>query len=380
MRYSMKIFWMLLTIAGFACKNDETIVDPLIEDWSVSGRILYQRRIYGADQSPTTFIFDLGASNSDPKVVSLAGYFVHLSDDGKRIVAVGPTFPSDYTWNLFTVDIDSGTIRNVPRSGRYREWDARWSPDGSRIIFAAEYIAVPWPDPHAICTVKPDGSDFHALTDTTQTQSPPTWPTFSPSGSEIAYIRNLHPGSPSPAVLAIISPDGLHQVDLGDAYAPVPPEWSPNGQFIVYARLLTAPGDTNAVRVFVYNVVSSTSSQVAPGAKVTPFGMIWTADGKLACVGNANNYNPASGSGLSVLLCSATTLQVEKVLVDGGFKMTSLVASPNGKYVGIFGIRNQQEGYAFYLSKTQQGGLRFVKSLSSYSDSTLFQYNPYWRP
>jgi len=140
--------------------------------------------------------------------------------------------------------------------------------------------------------------------------------------------------------------------------------------------MLTTAGDTNATRLFVLNTQSNTSDQIAPHDKVTPWGLTWTSTGKIACVGSDNNGQALSG-GHSVLLCSPTTLQVETVLVSGGFGVITLVSSPDGRYIGILGIRTEEEGFALYVVRTDGSGFRFVKTLLTYSDYDLHQHNAY---
>jgi Tol biopolymer transport system component len=365
---------IFLCTAFFAC-NDAEIMETA-DTWDLAGRVFFQPQGNGPYQSGGVWVLDLNTPDANVTIAYPAGYAFRLSMDGKKIVAVGPPSPSD-TWGLFTVALDQLVVSKIPRSGRYLEWDPAWSPDAKKIAFLAEFTALGAPHPYAISTINSDGTDFQAITDTTQSQSPPSWPTWSPDGSKIAYIRNLQPGSPSPALLALILPDGSGQEDLGDAYAPYPPRWSNDGRMIAYGRFLTNPGDTNATRVFIYDTQSGTANQLAPDAELTPWGLTWLISGELACIGNDYNGQPLAG-GLSILVCSPTTRQVEKILVSGGFLTASLISSPDGIYVGILGIRSEEEGYSFFVVRSDGTGFRFIKTLMSYSDFVLQQHNVYW--
>lgn len=368
------ISFILLGTISLSC-NKDTLVGP-VETWDLAGRILFQPYGNGPYQSQGIWAIDLNTPAVNVTIAYPAGYGFRLSPDNKTIVAIGSPTPSD-PWTLFTVQLDRLNVTRLPRYGRYIEWEAGYSPEGTKIVFIAEFTALGSPHPSAMCVVDSDGTGFRTITDSTQSQSPPGWPTWSPNGLKIAYIKNLQPGSPSPAFLSFISPDGFNQQDRGDAYAPFPPRWSRDGQKIAFGRMLTAAGDTNATRLFVFDMQTNTSQQIAPNDKVTPWGVSWTADGKLACVGNDYNGQALAGSH-SVLLCSPTTLQIEKVLVAGGFRMLTLVSSPDGKYVGILGIRSEEEGFALYVVRTDGVGFRFVKTIMSYSDYVLNQHNAYW--
>jgi len=368
------VLFFFLNILFLSC-TEETTVEPT-NTWDLSGRILFQPYGNGPYQSQGVWAIDLNTSAVSVTIAYPSGYAFRLSSNSKNIVAVGSPTPVD-PWSLFTVEVDRLKITKLPRYGRYFEWDPGWSPDGSKIVFIAEFIALGSPHPYAICVVDSNGSGFQALTDSTQNQNPPGWPTWSPDGSKIAYIRNLHPGSPSPAYLSLISPDGSDQQDYGDAYAPIPPVWSKDGQRIAFGRIVTAEGDTNAARLFIFDIQTNTSQQVAPNYKVTPRGISWLSNGKIACVGN--DYNNQSQSGdHSVLLCSPSNLQVENVLVEGGFRIITLVSSPDSKFIGILGVRNEEEGFALYIVRTDGSDFRFVKTIMSFSDYVLNQHNAYW--
>jgi Tol biopolymer transport system component len=375
MRDSIRIVsFIFLSITLLSCNKDTAV--NAVETWDLAGRILFQPYGNGPYQSQGVWAIDINTPAVNVTIAYPAGYAFRLSPDSKTLVAIGSPTPSD-PWLLFTVGLDRLNVTSLPRHGRYLEWEAGWSPDGAKIVFIAEFTALGSPHPYAICVVNSDGTGFRTLTDSTQSQSPPGWPTWSPDGSKIAYIRNLQPGSPSPAYLSFVTPDGSNQQDCGDAYAPFPPLWSKDGQKIAFGRMLTTGGDTNATRLFVFDTQSNTCQQIAPNEKLTPWGLSWTSTGKLACVGSDYNGQALAG-GHSVLLCSPTTLQVEKVLVPGGFRMLTLVSSPDANYIGILGIRTEEEGFALYVVRTDGTGFRFVRTILSYSDYVLNQNNACW--
>jgi dipeptidyl aminopeptidase/acylaminoacyl peptidase len=73
-------------------------------------------------------------------------------------------------WNVLVADVGTGQITTVSENGR----DPAWSPDGTKIAYAAGGIAV----------VNADGSDRLLLTDHAYTDSHPVW---SPDGKSIAF-------------------------------------------------------------------------------------------------------------------------------------------------------------------------------------------------
>ncbi len=87
---------------------------------------------------------------------------------------------------IVAVDVATGTARTVVTAIGGATGEARWSPDGSRIVYDAN--PVDKSDSHELFLVNADGSDAHRVT-----TMPGTWyvvaETWSPDGSRIAFTR-----------------------------------------------------------------------------------------------------------------------------------------------------------------------------------------------
>ena len=120
------------------------------------------------------------------------------------------------------------------RPGQLHDVPLDYSPDGSQLVFYRSMHADP--DPHtdgALWVTNTDGTGAHPIT--TATTPPADWARWSPDGSRILFANErLSPTgsiwtvSPSGAGLAKI------YTDQKGGFA-IAPEWSPDGRQIVFA-------------------------------------------------------------------------------------------------------------------------------------------------
>jgi dipeptidyl aminopeptidase/acylaminoacyl peptidase len=188
------------------------------------------------------------------------------SPDGTRIAFMRRCWHSDDETDadkeIFVMNADGTGQRNLTRSPRWEDEAPRWSPDGTKIIFAStlglavmnadgkrqhvlDYssggygFAAPWspdgkriafvraPGQHyAIYVMKSDGSGETRVTDARVESYDPAW---SPDGKKIAFTRGL---GENPEIY-LMSPDGSGQRRLthggGESAA-----WSPEGTKIAF--------------------------------------------------------------------------------------------------------------------------------------------------
>ncbi len=175
-------------------RPDETL-NLVPQAWSPDGeRIAFE----GWDESDPsrTGIYTARTDGTDLLRVTTSPGLPHdsaldFSPDGTqlvfyRAVRAEPDFPIDIGGSLWIVNVD-GTDPHQLDTGDVRPWwTARWSPDGSTIVFTEERLQ----PTGAIWTVSPDGSNLTKVFEDPEGRFARA-PVWSPDGSRIMFY--LHP-------------------------------------------------------------------------------------------------------------------------------------------------------------------------------------------
>ncbi len=90
------------------------------------------------EQQRAVYVADVDGSNV--RRVSGEGFaaFPSWSPDGKSLAFVRADPEHPRVWNLWTVDLDSGHLRQVTGHGSGQLWGGSWFPDGRRIAYSLE--------------------------------------------------------------------------------------------------------------------------------------------------------------------------------------------------------------------------------------------------
>ena len=214
-------------------RSDPTL-NLVPQTWSPDGtRIAFE----GWDDSDPTRTGIYTARSSDgadmTRVTTVTGRAhdipLDYSPDGRRLVfyravRAEPDFPIDTGGSLWVVNVN-GTDAHQLDTGSVRPWWwARWSPDGSTIVFGAERLA----PTGGLWTIEPDGSSLTLLLRGSADQFP-VGPVWSPDGSAVMFAMNPindtfdHPDNE----LDVINADGsgLTKVFVGPGYKRVSDWW-----------------------------------------------------------------------------------------------------------------------------------------------------------
>ena len=154
-----------------------------------------------------------------------------VSPDGTRIAFLtarhdpNPHFPN-LKYELYVMDIDGGNPQRLTTTEAAEDHPA-WSPDGSRIIFDADYDADGF---YEIYTIQPDGSNLTRLTSNAANDQFADW---SPDGTQIAFSSERNGNWD----IFVMNADGSDQRPLTDsADWELFPAWSPDGTQIRVQR------------------------------------------------------------------------------------------------------------------------------------------------
>ena len=218
-------------------------------NWSPKGSRIVFDRSPAPTGNVLGVIYRMNADGS--KVVPLTGDFSASgrfteapawSPDGRQIAFHLYTLAGPYTDGIWVMNRDGSNLRQVTKGPGLAgagptdcacDSDPRFSPDGRRIAFDREPNAVQ----AAVFVVNVDGSGLRRLTPWRIDAGDPKW---SPDGSRLVYASYLDPHPGKSSNLYTIRPDGTRRSKLthnrggngNSAY----PAWSPDGKLIVFAR------------------------------------------------------------------------------------------------------------------------------------------------
>lgn len=168
------------------------------------------------------------------------GWSYDWHPSGAEVVSVGPG-ADEYRYTLIVSGLDGSNPRPVT-DGQAADLFPRWSPDGTRILFARSQ---PVDAPQDVYVVNPDGSGLTNLTpDSEGFDGNPAW---SPDGQRIAFAND--------AGVNVMQADGSGRTRISERqYCTRPLLWSPDGKHI----LCITPGSGNyTVGVAVLNADGS---------------------------------------------------------------------------------------------------------------------------
>lgn len=230
--------------------------EELLPDWSADGqRIAFTTR--GGETEPL-YEYDLATKRShqlfDCTRSCVGDDEPAYSPDGKKVAfiralapfvdskAAGEEVPSDC--GLWIGNVATGEVAQITRNTHPacdREYNPRWSPDGSRLTYWRDPYQNGQPTGTAVFSIEADGTHQRRLTDPKMFAGDPDW---SPDGQWIVfstYPLNEFNFTPKISNLYRIHPDGsgLEQLthnETADLRA-TQPRYTPDGSWIIYTAV-----------------------------------------------------------------------------------------------------------------------------------------------
>ena len=263
---------------------------------------------------------------------------------------------------LTTVQADGTGLVQLAAGEEVSFKQPAWSSDGTKIAYILGNSSVrPWSYyPYAVWTMNAEGTGQTKLTKGKMRGS---WPTWSPDGKQIAFVRALPPAEGDGIYVMNADGSGLRRLTDGDA-----PHWAPNGA-IYFAG--GAPSD-----VFRINADGSGLRQVTEGVEVGAFAL--SQDGKQLAVYDSFVDQivtlPATGAGSPVVVVDQVAAKGYVPTHNGLPFGVALSWSPDGRALAFAtSDMDDSAGSALYVVNVDGSGLSAVPDTGGVWD-------PAWRP
>lgn len=244
---------MRFLIAGFLC-----IMLLCVSDIA-SGEIVFQSKRGGI---VGIYVMDDDGSNVRLLTNKIKPANARWSPDGTKIVFERQMSPVDTkNHHIFMMNVDGTNIQQLTAPHEGSDKHASVSPDGKSIVFTrfditgnakTDLTAKPWEiGEHSICTMDIETGMITQLADIGANN-----PVWSPDGQQIAFSNRAIMGE-SGSNIWIMGADGKNPRELFPNEQPninrMKPKWSPNGQQVVYLQIENKLVKIKGVRHFVPN-------------------------------------------------------------------------------------------------------------------------------
>jgi len=188
-----------------------------------------------------------------------------ISPDGSRLAFSSMTKSG---WEILMYSMDLNRLLSFPKFGGSNLSPA-WSADGTKLAFSSSRTGDP-----EIYVVDQSGANLKRLTSYKMPDVSPTW--NRKTGSQIAWVSGR---TDLPQIYTMES-DGTNVQKMTDQGYAVSPNWSPNGQFLVFSWIRHyGPGAPGAQDIYLMDIASKQWVQLTHDGGRNDFPS-WSPDGR----------------------------------------------------------------------------------------------------
>lgn len=232
----------------------------------------------------STELYIMSVDGSDLKKISLPLWSIlnpRWSPDGSRIAFAANSDRNEDWWNIYTVNVDGSGLSFITAGSVY---EARpiWSPDGKQIaFFSVERESFPKPDRNLLKIVEVNTGKQQTISDIIiRGQTSPLF-SWSPNAQLLAFASEKDK-SKHIYVFSLATKDIQRLTDAGNNSEP---SWSPDGRRIAFTSEREGKSD-----IYVMNANGTDQRRVTNALRLNRFPS-WSANGNFVYFASQSNDN-----------------------------------------------------------------------------------------
>jgi TolB protein len=188
-----------------------------------------------------------------------------ISPDGSRLAFSALTKTG---WEIMMYSLDLNRLVGFPHMGGTNLSPA-WSADGLKLAFSSSRAGDP-----QIYVADATGGNLHRMTNDKGPDVSPVW--NRKTNAQLSFVSG-RTGLPQ---IYTMEADGTNQQRMTDQGYAVSPNWSPNGQFLIFAWVRKyGPGDPGALDLYLMDIASKQWVQLTHDGGRNDFPS-WSPDGR----------------------------------------------------------------------------------------------------